>query len=376
MTIIPRITQSARVWYNSFNVKKILLVAIVIIGSFVLWNIAKSDPVKKVTQTSSTKKIGSISITPQRIQKEYLFVPYWSFSKNIVTDSEYSLIYFGVGVNTTGLEKKDKGYENLSQFIALTPNAKERILAIRMVDKAVNAEIIKSTLLEEKIASHAVSLALKNKFDGVLLDYETSAFGFDSTTKNILSFYELFAKKTHASNLKFYVSLYGDTYFQSRPYDVKAIGEVSDKVIIMAYDFSKSSGNPGPGFPLTGRIKYGYDFQKMVEDYQKDVNNEKLVVALGYFGYDWRVDSKDIAIAPGIPLTTSEITKEFVTKCDLKDCSLTRDPNTKEPTVTYIDGSGERHVLWFEDEMSINKKKQLLKSKGIVETGAWAYSYY
>lgn len=376
MTIIPRITQSARVWYNSFNVKKILLLATVVIGSFLLWNIAKPDDTVRVAQKEQVKKTDVISVTPQKSEKEYLFIPYWSFSRNIVTDSEYSLIYFGVAVNTRGLELNDRGYENLTNFINLTPNASERILAVRMVDKTINAEVIKNDLLEEKIASQAVDMAINNKFDGVLLDYETSAFGFDSTTKNILSFYKLFSKKTHEKGLKFYVSLYGDTYFRSRPYDIKAIGAVSDKVIVMAYDFSKSSGNPGPGFPLTGRMKYGYDFQKMVEDYQKDVTNDKLVVALGYFGYDWRVDSKDIAVAPGIPLTTSEITKEFIDKCGFRDCNLVRDPKSLEAYIKYIDDSGERHIVWFEDEQSINKKKQFLQSKGIVETGAWAYSYY
>lgn len=364
------------VWYNSFNVKKILLLATVIIGSYLLWNIAKSDPVRQATQSISTQKTDSVSIAPQQAKREYLFVPYWSFTKNIVTDSEYSLIYFGVGVNTTGLELNDDGYDNLSQFIALTPNAKERILAVRMIDKTVNAKIIQSASLEEKIASQAVNLAISNNFDGVLLDYETSAFGFDSTTKNILAFYKLFAGKTHESGLKFYVSLYGDTYFQSRPYDVKEIGAVSDKVIIMAYDFSKSNGNPGPGFPLTGREKYGYDFEKMIEEYQKDVTNDKLVVALGYFGYDWKVDSQGNSISSGVPLSTNEVTQKFVTKCGFKDCSLSRDLNTLEPTVKYTDDSGSKHIVWFEDEQSINKKKEFLRSKGIIETGAWAYSYY
>lgn len=355
---------------------KILLLAIVVVGSFFLWNIAKPDTVKQISSGITTKKTETVSITPQKTQQEYLFVPYWSFTKNITTSSEYSLIYFGVGVSTNGLNMTDNGYTNMTNFLTLTPNANERVLAIRMVDKTINAEILKNNLLEEKIASQAVDLAKTNKFDGILVDYETSAFGFDSTTKNILSFYKLFSKKTHDSGMKFYVSLYGDTYFRSRPYDVKAIGDISDKVIVMAYDFSKSNGNPGPDFPFGNREKYGYDFQKMIEDYQKDVSNNKLVIALGYFGYDWKVDSKDVATASGVPLTTSEIAKTFIDKCGFKECNLTRDPKTSEAYIKYIDDSGERHIVWFEDEQSINKKKEFLRTKGIVETAAWAYSYY
>lgn len=356
--------------------KKAVLVVIVIVGSYFLWNIAKPDPVKKISQNNTTKITGSTTIIPQKEANEYLFVPYWSFTKNLVTDSKYSLIYFGVGVSATGLELNDKGYENLNQFITQTPNAKERILAIRMVDKSVNAEIIKNNLLQEKIASQAVTLAIKNKFDGVLLDYETSAFAFDSTTNNITAFYNQFAIHAHDAKLKFYVSLYGDSYFQSRPFDVKAIGEVADKVLIMTYDFSKSGGNPGPNFPLTGRDKYGYDLGKMVDDFQKDVSNEKIVVIFGYFGYNWRVDSSGNSLASGVPLTTTEITKEFITKCGFKKCELSRIPQSEEPSIRYTDDNEQNHIIWFEDSASIGKKKEFLKTKGILEVAFWAYSYF
>lgn len=359
------------------KVKTFLLVASVIIGSVLLWNYAKPEAAKQ--QNASPKPTGvvtNLTITPQKSEKLYAFVPYWSFTKNITIDSNYSLIYFGVGVNLNGLEVNDKGYTNLDPFVKLTPNASERILTVRMVDKTINSEIIKNSLLENKIASQAVGLALAKKFDGVLLDYETSAFAFESTTKNITSFYQIFSKKAHDAGLKFYVSLYGDAYFQSRPFDIKAIGSVADKVLIMAYDFSKSGGNPGPNFPLTGRDKYGYDFSKMIDDYQTDVDNQKLVVIFGYFGYDWRIDKSQNALASGVPLTTLEITKEFVSSCKFKNCTFDRVKNTNEPFIKYADNEGENHIVWFEDETSIAKKKELLKSKGILETAAWAYSYY
>jgi spore germination protein YaaH len=358
-------------------VRKVLLISAVLIGSVLLWNFAKNDPTnpKQITQKKANLP-STHTITPQKIEKNYVFVPYWSFTKSITTNNEDSLIYFGLGVNNSGIDIDDKGYSNLVPFASKTPNVKERILTVRMVDKNINASVLQSLTVQENIATQAVSLALKNKFDGVILNYETSAFGFDSTTRNITSFYKLFSNKVKENNLKFYTTLYGDSYFQARPFDIKAIGEISDKVFIMAYDFSKSRSNPGPNFPLSGREKYGYDFAKMIEDYQKDVSNEKLVVTLGYFGYDWRVDGKGNSLSSGVPLSTNEITKEFITKCKFKKCSLSRNPNTSEPSIKYVDSSGENHIVWFEDEVSIAKKKEFLKTKGILETAAWAYSYF
>lgn len=354
--------------------KGILLILVVIIGSLLVWNYAKPEAVKKTIKTIENK-VDQKPIISQTIQKQYVFVPYWTFTKSIVTDSDYSLIYFGVGVNDQGIEKNDDGYLKLKSFVKLTPNANERILAVRMTDKIINAKVLKSLDVQKKIASEAVSLALENNFNGVLLDYETSAFGFDTTTNNITSFYKLFSQQVKNNNLLFYSTAYGDTYFRARPYDIKKISELSDKVFIMAYDFSKSRGNPGPNFPLNDEGVYGYDFEKMVSDFQKDTDNRKLVVTLGYFGYDWRVTKDGTAVASGISLSTNEITKEFIEDCEYDSCNLMRSSISSEPSIKYVDDGGEDHVIWFEDVDSANKKKEFLKSKGILEIADWAYSY-
>ncbi len=353
--------------------KWILLILVAIVGGIVVWNYAKPGTVKQTIKTIENK------VNPKPIsqsqQKQYIFVPYWSFTKSIVTDSDFALIYFGLGVNDLGVNKEEDGYLKLKTFANLTPNATERILAIRMTDKFVNAQVLKNLEVQEKIASEAVNLATENGFDGVLLDYETSAFGFDTTTNNISSFYKVVSQKVKSSNLLFYTTVYGDTYFRARPYDIKKIGELSDKVLIMAYDFSKSRGNPGPNFPLKETEEYGYSFERMISDFQKDVDNRKLVVTLGYFGYDWQVGGDGTAVASGVPLSTNKIIQDFVNDCAYDSCNLERDPSTQEPSIKYLDADGNRHAVWFEDTKSADVKKQFLKSKGILEIADWAYSY-
>lgn len=339
-----------------------------------LWNYAKPEvetskntPVQAITPT--------LAINKQKVEKTYVFVPYWSFTRTITADSEHSLLYFGIGVDENGINKKDQGYAKLDDFVRLTPKAGEKILSIRMTDKNINAQILKNIAVQEEIINDAVALAKEYGFDGILLDYETSAFAFESTTNNISSFHQLFSKRVKDNTLLFYVTLYGDTYFQSRPFDVGKIGRMADRVIIMAYDFSKSRGNPGPNFPLIDRGSYGYSFQKMIEDYQADVENSKIVVAFGFFGYDWEVNDKGESVTNGIPLSSNEIQREFVDKCSYDSCEVVRDPQTMEPYIKYVKGS-ENHIIWYEDEVSVVRKNQYLKERGILETAIWAYSYY
>lgn len=353
--------------------KAFALIVIFILGFFSLFLYTKEKlPFSKTF--SPTASLTGKKLSPSQ-EKKYLFVPYWTFTDSINAKDFDSILYFALSANENGIDKEDPGFDKLGNFISVTDSNKERILTIRMTDASVNSEVLQSDASQEKIISESISFAKEYGYDGILLDFETSAFGFENTTKNISNFYYRFGKATHSNNLLFYVTLFGDTYYRARAYDIKHIGKLSDKVLVMTYDFHKSRGNPGPNFPLKGKEEYGYDLDKMVEEYQKDVDNGKIVVVLGYFGYDWQVDKSNEALASGEPLSTNKIRQDFVNSCVYKNCSLKRNLYD-EPSITYIDNQENRHIVWFEDEKSIKNKLSELSNKGINQTGVWAYSYY
>ncbi len=308
-------------------------------------------------------------------KKTYIFIPYWTFSDSIVSDDFDSLLYFGVMADVNGINRDDPGFEKVASFMASTKSNKERILSIRMTDASINSEIIKNPSIQGKIIDDSIEIAKEYGFDGILVDFETSAFGFENTTKNISDFYSRFSVKVHENKLLFYTTLFGDSYYRARAYDIKHIGKISDKVLVMTYDFHKSRGNPGPNFPLRGNESYGYDLGALIKDYQKDIDNKKLIIVLGYFGYDWQIDKNKEAISNGVPLSTNKIQQDFVNSCVYKKCSLKRNSD-KEPYIEYIDTEGKPHVVWFEDEISIKEKLVELSKNGINQTGFWAYSYY
>ncbi len=350
----------------------LLLVLLISLFAFLYYQLRKS-PLSS-SQLSQNQVANEEKILQE--QKTFVFVPYWTFSDEYV-DSEGidSLIYFGIGVNQSGIDTTELGYQKMASFLKLSSNKKERILAVRMLDSSVNSNVVKDTGLQDAIIDEAIKEAEEFGFDGILLDFETSAFGFDSTVKNISNFYARFAKEVKEEKLLFYVSVFGDTYFRARAYDMKEIGKLADKVIIMAYDFHKSRSNPGPNFPFAQRDIYGYDFKKMIDEFKGEVSGDKLVVAFGYFGYDWKVDQDGTPIATGEPLSLLQAKARFVEVCEFKQCVVTKNVSS-ESRVTYLDEKGERHIVWFEDELSVQKKKEYLESLGIKQTAAWAYSFY
>lgn len=308
---------------------------------------------------------------------ESLFVPYWSFSSKDIDTADFdSVIYFGVSANTKGIDTTDSGYTKLAQFNELVPTNTEKFLTVRMINSVINSKVLDDKKLQGKIIKESIDIAKKHDFSGIVFDFEINALAFPSVVENITQFYKTFYTQSKKNNLSFHITLYGDTVYRARPYNVGEISHYADKILIMTYDYHKSRGNPGPNFPLSGKDTYGYDIDSMLIDFSKDVSMEKLVIVFGLFGYDWEVDGKKESVTNGVPLSFLEIKRNFIDRCSEKDCRIKQDSLSGETKITYTDADGKQHIIWFEDETSVAKKKEFLASKGINATSIWAYSYY
>ena len=326
---------------------------------------------------SVTDEPNPTSILTNRKEQVSLFVPYWSLSKGISDDKHYDqLIYFGIAPAAEGINRHDSGYTQLRTFIQERPEGVSSVLAIRMLDSDTNFAVLKDPTKQRSLAKEVAILAKENNFDGILLDLEVSALPFDSLIKQVNALAQNFSKEAKSRNLTFSMALYGDTFYRIRPFEVKTLAGYTDHIMVMAYDFSKANGNPGPNFPLSGRDLYGYDYVKLADNFLQAVPAEKLTVIQGLYGYDWQVDEKNISQKIGKARSLSEIQLQILAKCTQLHCESKRDSASVETTVTYIDTDGNTHVVWYEDADSIKRKQQYLRSRGITSYSLWANSYF
>lgn len=315
----------------------------------------------------------SFATEGKKLEKS-IFVPYWSIQGEI--DKEFDpVIYFGITPDTKGINREDQGYLKIEKFIKKIGNQR-RFLTVRMTDQKINFKVLDDKSLQKKIIKESVQIAKKYSFNGIVLDIEISSLYFESVVKDINDFSIDFYSSSRENNLNYSVALYGDTFYRLRPYNVSTLSKNSDKIMIMAYDFHKSRGNPGPNFPLFGREKYGYDLAKMIHDFKSKVPPEKITVILGMFGYDWMVDDKGQPLDTAKPLSTNEIKNTFISKCSFKSCSSVRDKESFETKINYIDFNNNKHIIWFEDEDSAEQKADYIRQNGIDSIGFWAYSYF
>jgi spore germination protein YaaH len=165
--------------------------------------------------------------------------------------------------------------------------------------------------------TQAIQVAKENGFDGIVLDLEVKAIPTEKVISQITTFVRRFSIAATEKNIEFGMTVYGDTFYRARPFDLKGLEPYVDQFYIMAYDFSKTFGTPGPNFPLSGKETFGYDLTTLTADLSF-IEPKKLTLIFGMYGYDWLVDEKKRPIRPAKALPLKAIREQFLKKCEKK----------------------------------------------------------
>lgn len=310
------------------------------------------------------------------------FVPYWQLdgrqiqfpSVEFTGDAEHRAVYFGVAVNQDGVQQEEPGYQSLSLFNEKLPEGIAKYVGVRMTNHSQNLDILDNPEAQSRIVEDVVALAANRQFDGIVVDLEFAPTLNGNLPSQINRFIESFQKAAHQKSLKLAMTIYGDTFYRRRPYDIAYLSKIVDEMMIMAYDFHKVSGEPGPNFPLRGRREFGYDMETMTADFA-GVSADKLTVIFGMYGYDWTVDEQKRPVKPATSNTLAQIRNKFLENCAGTNCIRTRHKQAAETEVEFVDGA-KYHSVWFEDLESASQKAAFLRSRGIRSLAFWAYGYF
>lgn len=280
------------------------------------------------------------------IETKSIFVPDWALTEETILVNGYNRwIYFG-------------GEEKLPVF---TEALKDKELWITY--KVDTVDELKSVEIGWN------QLKSVNHMKGIVLDLEINGLATEEFISEINRGVEKIYNQIKQNNLKMAVAVYGDLFYRKRPYDLQFLNENSDEIMVMAYDFSKSYGEPGPNFPFEN--DGGYDFQEMIDDFLEYAPAEKLTIIFGMYGYDWiLVDGKPLKQANALSLNQVE---ELVVTYPERPSQIDKGI---EKSFNYKDERGLNHVVYYEDEESAAVKIDYLKEKGIGNITYWAYGYF
>ena len=334
------------------------------------------------TDAAQTAEVKEQTETKETVRIQSLFVPNWQLGAWLNPQwpepeaSEKRYIYFAVSATEFGLDTEAEGYKDIQPFVDQVPSTAQRELTVALTDPDENYKIFESEEAQQTIIEQSLTIAREQGFSGVVLDLEMPPLLSDKVPESILAFSREFAQSAKAANIRYSIVLFGDTFYRNRPFQVRELAADADDVYVMAYDFHKPSGEPGPNFPFERGTDYGYDFQQMVTDFSVVVPKNKLNIIYGMYGYDWVVSIEQKPIKPATVLTNRQIQDLYENRCKAMNCVISRDPKTQEEEVEFIDEDAVYHIVWHEDSVSAARKTDYLLSQGIDAVAFWAYGYY
>jgi cellulose synthase/poly-beta-1,6-N-acetylglucosamine synthase-like glycosyltransferase/peptidoglycan/xylan/chitin deacetylase (PgdA/CDA1 family)/spore germination protein YaaH len=201
-------------------------------------------------------------------------------------------------------------------------------------------------------------------YRGLLMDFEeipTNAQpGFLAMVKAVYSDF-------HPRNLRLYVNVpVGDD-----DYDLKALADNSDGLLLMNYDQHQTESDPGP----IASQDWFIDNLKAV---LKVVPKEKLICSIGSYGYDWTTTLPAAPIkgkkpAPAKVLSVEEMSTQAAWQAaEDSDSQVELDPDSLNAHFAYDDvDKHERHQVWFLDAVTVLNEMRAARALGLQTDALW-----
>ena len=207
-------------------------------------------------------------------------------------------------------------------------------------------------------------------YRGLSLDFES--LPDDANPAYITFIHELYGD-LHARKLQLYVN----TAVATSDSDLKQIAANSDGIILMNYDEHQTTSDPGP---IASQEWFIGNLTRVL----KVVPKEKLICAVGNYGYDWTLSnppapkkgSRKKAAKPEVLNTEDFAVSEAWQRASDADADLDLDYNTLNPHFEYMDeDTNQRHVVWFLDGVTILNELRGARQLGLSTFALWRLGY-
>jgi cellulose synthase/poly-beta-1,6-N-acetylglucosamine synthase-like glycosyltransferase/peptidoglycan/xylan/chitin deacetylase (PgdA/CDA1 family)/spore germination protein YaaH len=205
-------------------------------------------------------------------------------------------------------------------------------------------------------------LAAFPAYRGISLDIENLP---DEAGPGYISFVHELYTDLHQRKLRLYVN----TQILTTDDDFKGIAANSDGLILMNYDQHEVESQPGP-------IASQEWFVNNLRHVLTLVPKEKLICAVGNYGYDWTLsipNPKDRKHPKPRVLRTEDLhVSEVWQRAADADADLDLDDVSLNPHFEYIDeDANQRHVVWFLDGVTMLNELRAARSLGLQTFALW-----
>lgn len=192
-------------------------------------------------------------------------------------------------------------------------------------------------------------------YRGICIDFEEIPRAAQPGFKALIS--EL-GSDLHARGMKLYVNVPAS----DDDYDYTYLAQQSDGLILMNYDQHQGPGKPGP-------VAAQDWFTKNLTRTLKQIPREKLICAVGSYGYDWRTPKgKTAAVAADVQTVS---TQEAWLHAQESESNIEMDADSLNPHYAYSDENENRHDVWYLDAVTTLNQMRAARQMGLRTFALW-----
>lgn len=142
-------------------------------------------------------------------------------------------------------------------------------------------------------------------------------------------------------------------------HDYQAVGEISDTVLLMTYEWGYSFGPPMAVAPLN-------QVQSVVEYGVSAIPASKIITGFPNYGYDWQLPYER-----GVSKATTIGNQQAIELAARNGAQIHFDQTAASPFFEYWDRSFRKHIVWFEDIRSMDAKFGLIDAFSLLGGAYW-----
>ncbi len=285
---------------------------------------------------------------------------------NVPSSYEEIILYFKDNSTKTHLSI----YMDGSKSITAPDGSNSDILDFILLDGSRRTQAVNAIVNELTVNYDALGY---NPYSGVTIDFEgmkgeALKTGFNSFLTELSS-----AIKPLGKTL--YVTVQPATsdgiYYDA--YDYRTIGDVADKVILMAHDYNETTMPDNllgseyyKNTPVTPFAGVYYALRTIADENTGVKDKSKIALAISFSSVGWEIRNSRIVSTESVSPVPSTVYTRLKGAAEKGYSEIYRNPY-----IRYTTEDGKEYFVWYEDQRSVEDKLKLAKLFGIKGVSLW-----
>jgi len=191
--------------------------------------------------------------------------------------------------------------------------------------------VILDPAAEQRLIGNLIDQANRHGYSGFCFDFE-------GMSPKALAAYPAFIARAKAALAPEKLEVWVTAIFDDDDWPFAKLQQASDSLVLMAYD---DHWQTGPSGPVAGQNW----LESILAKRMAHLDPDKTILAFGAYGYDWKVGNKAPADVVNFH-DAMQLARD-------SNATITMDDDELNPTFSYAEDDGTKHVVWFLDATTV-----------------------